>query len=64
MAKIILGLQKTICLRNLDARRDWRHTKDYVEAMWLMLQRDKAEDFVVATCTTTYIRDFLRVAFA
>jgi GDPmannose 4,6-dehydratase len=64
VAKIILGLQETIFLGNLDARRDWGHAKDYVEAMWLMLQQDKAEDFVVATGTTTYIRDFLRMAFS
>lgn len=64
VAKIILGLQKTIFLGNLDARRDWGHAKDYVEAMWLMLQQEKAEDFVVATGITTYIRDFLRMAFA
>lgn len=64
VAKIALGLQQTIFLGNLDAQRDWGHAKDYVEAMWLMLQQDKAEDFVVATGTTTYIRDFVRMAFA
>lgn len=64
VAKIVLGLQNTIFLGNLDAQRDWGHAKDYVEAMWLMLQQDKAEDFVVATGTTTYIRDFVRMAFA
>ena len=64
VAKIALGLQKTIFLGNLDARRDWGHAKDYVEAMWLMLQQDNAEDFVVATGTTTYIRDFVCMAFA
>lgn len=64
VAKIALGLQQTIFLGNLDAQRDWGHAKDYVEAMWLMLQQDTAEDFVVATGTTTYIRDFVRMAFA
>uniref|UniRef100_UPI004048C42F GDP-mannose 4,6-dehydratase n=1 Tax=Algoriphagus sp. TaxID=1872435 RepID=UPI004048C42F len=64
VAKIIMGLQKTIFLGNLDAQRDWGHAKDYVEAMWLMLQQEKAEEFVVATGITTYIRDFVRMAFA
>lgn len=64
VAKIALGLQETIFLGNLDAQRDWGHAKDYVEAMWLMLQQGKAEDFVVATGVTTYIRDFIRIAFA
>ena len=63
VAKIALGLQQTIFLGNLDAQRDWGHAKDYVEAMWLMLQQDTAEDFVVATGVTTYIRDFVRMAF-
>jgi len=64
VAKIALGLQNTIYLGNLDAQRDWGHAKDYVEAMWLMLQQDTAEDFVVATGVTTYIRDFVIMAFA
>lgn len=64
VAKIALGLQQTIFLGNLDAQRDWGHAKDYVEAMWLMMQQDTAEDFVVATGTTTYIRDFVSMAFA
>jgi GDPmannose 4,6-dehydratase len=63
VAKISLGLQETIFLGNLNAQRDWGHAKDYVEAMWLMLQTEKAEDFVVATGITTYIRDFVRMAF-
>lgn len=64
VAKIALGLQDTLYLGNLDAQRDWGHAKDYVEAMWLMLQQDKAEDFVIATGTTTRIRDFVRLSFA
>lgn len=64
VAKIALGLQDTLYLGNLDAQRDWGHAKDYVEAMWLMLQQEKAEDFVIATGTTTSIRDFVRLAFA
>jgi len=63
VAKIALGLQQTIFLGNLDAKRDWGHAKDYVEAMWLMLQQDKAEEFVIATGITTNIRDFVRMAF-
>jgi GDPmannose 4,6-dehydratase len=49
---------------NIDARRDWGHAKDYVEAMWRVLQKDKPEDFVIATGVTTTIRDFLVMAFA
>lgn len=64
VAKIALGLQDTLYLGNLDAQRDWGHAKDYVEAMWLMLQQEKAEDFVIATGKTTKIRDFVRLAFA
>jgi GDPmannose 4,6-dehydratase len=64
VAKIALGLQPTIYLGNLDAQRDWGHAKDYVEAMWRMLQQDKPEDFVIATGVTTSIRDFVRMAFA
>lgn len=48
---------------NIDARRDWGHAKDYVEAMWLMLQQEKPEDFVIATGVTTSVRDFIRAAF-
>jgi GDPmannose 4,6-dehydratase len=51
-------------LGNLSAKRDWGHAKDYVEAMWLMLQQDKPEDFVIATGVTTTVRDFVRLAFA
>lgn len=63
-AKIALGLQDTLYLGNLNAQRDWGHAKDYIEAMWLMLQQDTPEDFVIATGKTTYIRDFVRMAFA
>jgi GDPmannose 4,6-dehydratase len=63
VAKIALGLQDTLYLGNLDAKRDWGHAKDYVEAMWLMLQQDKPEDFVIATGITTQIRDFVTMAF-
>jgi GDPmannose 4,6-dehydratase len=63
-ARIALGLQDKIHLGNLDAQRDWGHAKDYVEAMWLMLQLDQADDFVLATGVTTRIRDFARLAFA
>ncbi|MDP1842552.1 MAG: GDP-mannose 4,6-dehydratase [Sediminibacterium sp.] len=64
VARIALGLQDTLYLGNLDAQRDWGHAKDYVEGMWLMLQQEKPEDFVLATGITTYIRDFVRMAFA
>ena len=64
VAKIALGLQDTIYLGNLDARRDWGHAKDYVEAMWLILQQEKPEDFVIATGITTQIRDFVKMAFS
>lgn len=62
-AKIALGLQDVLYLGNLNAQRDWGHAKDYIEAMWLMLQQDTPEDFVIATGKTTYIRDFVRMAF-
>jgi GDPmannose 4,6-dehydratase len=62
-AKISLGLQDKLWLGNLDARRDWGHARDYVEAMWLMLQQPEAEDFVIATGTTTTVRDFCKMAF-
>lgn len=64
VAKIALGLQDKLYLGNLSAQRDWGHAKDYVEAMWLMLQQDKAEDYVIATGVTTTVRDFVRMAFA
>jgi GDPmannose 4,6-dehydratase len=64
VARIALGLQSTIYLGNIDAKRDWGHAKDYVEGMWLMLQQDKPEDFVLATGTTTAVRDFIKMCFA
>jgi GDPmannose 4,6-dehydratase len=63
VAKIALGLQETLYLGNLDAQRDWGHAKDYVEAMWLMLQQEKAEDFVIATGITTTVREFVIKSF-
>lgn len=63
VAKIALGLQDKLYLGNLSAQRDWGHARDYVEAMWLMLQHDEAEDFVIATGTTTTVRDFVRSSF-
>jgi GDPmannose 4,6-dehydratase len=63
LAKIVLGLQDKIFLGNLDAKRDWGHAKDYVLAMWLMLQQDEPEDYVIATGITTSVRDFVTLAF-
>lgn len=63
-AKIALGLQDTLYIGNMDAKRDWGHAIDYVEAMWLILQQDEPEDFVIATGETTSVRDFIRYAFA
>lgn len=62
-AKIALGLQDKLFLGNLDALRDWGHAKDYVEAMWLILQQDVAEDYVIATGVTTTVRDFVKMSF-
>lgn len=64
VAKIALSLQDKLYLGNLDAQRDWGHAKDYVEAMYLILQQEKPEDFVIATGITTHVRDFVRMAFA
>ncbi|HEY0608074.1 MAG TPA: GDP-mannose 4,6-dehydratase [Chitinophaga sp.] len=64
VAAIALGLQDKLYLGNLDARRDWGHAKDYVEAMWRILQQDTPEDYVIATGITTPVRDFVRMAFA
>jgi GDPmannose 4,6-dehydratase len=61
--RIKLGLQEKLYLGNLDARRDWGYAKDYVRAMWLMLQADEPEDFVIATGETHSVRDFLDLAF-
>lgn len=63
-SKIALGLQDKLFLGNLDALRDWGHAKDYVEAMWLILQQDVPEDFVIATGVTTTVRDFVRMSFS
>lgn len=63
VARIALGLQQTLYMGNIDAKRDWGHAKDYVEAMWLMLQQNKAEDFVIATGVTTTVREFIIRAF-
>jgi GDPmannose 4,6-dehydratase len=63
VAKIALGLQDTLYLGNLDAKRDWGHAKDYVEGMWRILQHDTPEDFVLATGITTPIREFVKMAF-
>jgi GDPmannose 4,6-dehydratase len=63
VAKIALGLQDKIFLGNLDAQRDWGHAKDYVEAMYLILQQEKPEDYVIATGVTTPVREFVRMAF-
>lgn len=64
VARIKLGLQKDITLGNLDAKRDWGFSGDYVKAMWLMLQQDKPDDYVVATGETHSIKEFLELAFA
>lgn len=63
VARIKLGLDKQLKLGNIDAKRDWGHAKDYVEAMWLMLQQDQADDYVIATGTTTTVRDMCNIAF-
>ena len=63
VSKIALGLQDKLYLGNLDAKRDWGHAKDYVKMMWMILQADKADDWVIATGITTTIRDFVIMAF-
>jgi GDPmannose 4,6-dehydratase len=63
VAKISKGLQKTLYLGNLDAKRDWGHAKDYVEGMWRMLQTDEADDYVLATNETHPVREFVENAF-
>lgn len=63
VAKIALGLQEKLYLGNMSAKRDWGHAKDYVKAMYLMLQHDSPDDFVVATGVTTEVREFVRLAF-
>lgn len=64
VAAIAMGMQDCLFLGNLDAQRDWGHAKDYVEAMWKILQQEKPEDFVIATGITTPVREFVRKAFA
>ncbi len=64
VANIAMGFQKVLSLGNLDAKRDWGHARDFVEAMYLMLQQDEPEDFVIATGKTTSVRDFAAMAFA
>jgi len=64
VARIKLGLQDKLALGNIDAKRDWGHARDYVKAMWMMLQQDKADDYVVATGQTTSVRDMCEIAFA
>lgn len=63
VSKIALGIEDKIFLGNLSAKRDWGHARDYVEAMWLMLQQPKPEDFVIATGVTTSVRDFVKMSF-
>ncbi len=63
-SKIALGLQNCLHLGNLSAKRDWGHAKDYIEAMWLILQQEVPEDYVIATGITTTVRDFVRMSFA
>ncbi|MEJ7627239.1 MAG: GDP-mannose 4,6-dehydratase [Ferruginibacter sp.] len=63
VSRIALGLDEMLLLGNLDAKRDWGHAKDYVEGMWLMMQQDVPEDFVLATNVTTSVRDFIKMAF-
>jgi GDPmannose 4,6-dehydratase len=63
ISKIALGLQKDLFMGNLDSKRDWGHAKDYVVAMWLILQQEVAEDYVIATGVTTKVRDFISMAF-
>ncbi len=63
VAKISQGKQKQLLLGNIDSKRDWGHAKDYVEAMWLMLQQDEPKDYVIATGLTYTVRDFVNIAF-
>jgi GDPmannose 4,6-dehydratase len=64
VSKIALGLQDKLYLGNLDAKRDWGHAKDYVRMMWMILQAEEAEDWVIATGKTTTVRDFVKMSFA
>ena len=63
LAKIVLGLQDKLFMGNLSARRDWGHAKDYIQAMYLMLQQDEPDDYVIATGITTEVREFIKRAF-
>ena len=63
-AKIALGLQDVLYIGNLNSQRDWGHAKDYIEAMWLILQQEKPDDYVIATGVTTRVRDFVKMSFA
>jgi len=63
-SRIVLGLEKKLYLGNLNAKRDWGHAKDYAEGMWLILQQDEPDDYVLATGKTTSVRDFAKMAFA
>ena len=63
LARISLGMQKTLFLGNLDAKRDWGHAKDFVEMQWLMLQQDKPDDFVIATGLEYSVRDFINISY-
>ncbi len=63
VSKIALGLQDKVYLGNLDAQRDWGHAKDYVRMMWMLLQHETPQDWVIATGITTHVRDFVRLAF-
>ena len=63
VSRIVMGLDEKISLGNLDAKRDWGHAKDYVEVMWMILQHNKADDWVISTGVTTSIRDFLIMSF-
>jgi GDPmannose 4,6-dehydratase len=64
VAQLALGLTDKLYMGNIDAKRDWGHAKDYVEAMWLILQQEKPEDYVIATGITTSVRDFIKMTFA
>ncbi len=64
VSKIVLGLQKSVFMGNLSSKRDWGHAKDYIKAMYLILQQDAPDDYVIATGVTTTIRDFIKMAFA
>jgi GDPmannose 4,6-dehydratase len=64
VAKMALGMEETLYMGNIDSQRDWGHAKDYVEAMWLILQQETPEDFVISTGVTTTVREFIKMAFA